>query len=584
MHSPPGIIYATTPLVEAGVKADGHHIAASGGRLDWARHLGRDSGTFVWDGPHAVGKGWGAFKHVFSGGNGVIYVVEDSGDLTWWRHLGVEDGSFRWEGPRKVGTGWGGFQHVFCGGDGVIYVVEDSGDLTWWRHLGVEDGGVRWEGPHKVAAGWGNLEHVFGGGGGVIYTIDAPTEARVDAKGHVIPASGGRLQWWRHLGGVDGSASWQGPRQVGTGWADLRHVFSGGDGVIYTVHPATEARITAQGRRIAASGGNLDWWRHVGRDDGSSRWEGPHTVGRGWGASPHVFADRAELSLASASEEITRYWSDTLAVTTVGSPTGPVIRTDGGDFIQPHNFGTIIKPKAAPPEIGDRFHVTVMLAGIRCFATDDPFGTDEPYVITSVYALDSRQQDKSAHTSRHGPGDIGDIEAGDVFAQNRDLAVDFAVPGDGDIRLHLDVFDVEAISDPEKAKQEISRSAQAAILAACAAITLAFPPAGAIVDGVVAALKVTGLLDVATDAIGSVAELFSDDLLGGIDLRIPNEFLVKLKDDPASLERTSDSIGGVSYNFPQSPEDDSAAGRSWIIDNAGKGTYRPFFRVILTER
>ena len=76
---------------------------------------------------------------------------------------------------------------------------------------------------------------------------------------------------------------------------------------------------------------------------------------------------------------------------------------------------------------------------------------------------------------------------------------------------------------------------------------------------------------------------FGDDYLGTVDLRITRSFLETLRDDPASLTRTSAAIGGETYNFPQFPEDDSDAGKSWMFRREGKGTYRPFFRVVLTE-
>jgi hypothetical protein len=54
-----------------------------------------------------VGVGW-AFKHVFSGGGGVIYTINDNNDLLWYRHDGFRDGTFRWavSTGKKVGNGW----------------------------------------------------------------------------------------------------------------------------------------------------------------------------------------------------------------------------------------------------------------------------------------------------------------------------------------------------------------------------------------------------------------------------------------------------------------------------------------------
>jgi hypothetical protein len=80
-----------------------------------------------------------------------------------------------------------------------------------------------------------------------------------------------------------------------------------------------------------------------------------------------------------------------------------------------------------------------------------------------------------------------------------------------------------------------------------------------------------------------IAKSFSDDHLGTMDHRITMSFLETLRDNPKSLDRKSDAIGGETYNFPQLPEDDSEAGTSWMVREEDKGTYRPFFRIVLTE-
>ena len=86
-----------------------------------------------------------------------------------------------------------------------------------------------------------------------------------------------RLLWNRHEGRDDGSFRWAEPtnRQVGTGW-DVRHIFSGGDGLIYY--------IDGQNRLL--------WNRHEGRGDGSFRWAEPtnRQVGTGWSVK-HIFSE-----------------------------------------------------------------------------------------------------------------------------------------------------------------------------------------------------------------------------------------------------------------------------------------------------
>ena len=83
-------------------------------------------------------------------------------------------------------------------------------------------------------------------------------------------------------------------KRVGTGWGELKHVFSGGDGIIYVVKPIFY--ISAMGPSPLPHThmppiANLMWFRHMGREDGSFTWEGPKTVGTGWGELKQLFSD-----------------------------------------------------------------------------------------------------------------------------------------------------------------------------------------------------------------------------------------------------------------------------------------------------
>ena len=62
------IIYAVTPRVEALAQITGGSTRASGGDLMWYHHIGREEGTFKWEGPKKVGTGWGDLEQLFSGG------------------------------------------------------------------------------------------------------------------------------------------------------------------------------------------------------------------------------------------------------------------------------------------------------------------------------------------------------------------------------------------------------------------------------------------------------------------------------------------------------------------------------------
>jgi hypothetical protein len=196
-------------------------------------------------------------------GDGMGGHPASGGDLMWARHLGRANGSFKWEGPKQVGTGWMGFEHVFSGGDGIIYAVDPTveardhatwgttpasgGNLWWYRHVGWEDGSFKWEGPKKVGTGWGGFKHIFSGGDGLIYAVTPIVEARLPIGiGEAMggrPASGGDLMWYRHVGREDGSFKWEGAKKVGTGWGGFKHIFSGGDGRIYAITPSVEARL-----------------------------------------------------------------------------------------------------------------------------------------------------------------------------------------------------------------------------------------------------------------------------------------------------------------------------------------------------
>lgn len=339
------IIYAITPRVEAvygssvsGPASGGHssiqQTPTSGGDLMWFRHDGRLDGTFNWEGPEKVGNRWDGFKHVFSGGDGIIYGITprveavhsspvldsasgshsnngqtpaSGGELVWFRHHGRQDGTFNWEGPKTVGSGWDGFKHVFSGGNGIIYGIQENGDLMWYRHVGRADGSFVWNGPNKVGIGWGQVTQVFSGEDGIIYAVTPRQGNTKDIPGGSKLASGGDLMWYRHLGREDGSFSWLGPSQVGAGWDGLKHLFSDGDGIIYGVTPrvggshlstVVSSSNLESGDHIAgsftpASGGDLMWYHHIGVQEGTFKWEGPKKVGSGWGELTQLFSGGA---------------------------------------------------------------------------------------------------------------------------------------------------------------------------------------------------------------------------------------------------------------------------------------------------
>ncbi len=132
-------------------------VRADGGLL-WYRHDGGGDGSPVWaNGGRGiqVGSGWVADQHrVFSGCNGIVYLIGDDGTLKWYKHLGYLDGSQEWEGPNVVGSGWSGFVNVFSIGGGIIYAVDQDGTLWWYKHNGYKTGTSEWEERKSVGTGW----------------------------------------------------------------------------------------------------------------------------------------------------------------------------------------------------------------------------------------------------------------------------------------------------------------------------------------------------------------------------------------------------------------------------------------------
>jgi hypothetical protein len=279
---------------------------------------------------------------------------------------------------------------------------------------------------------------------------------------------------------------------------------------------------------------------------------------------------------ANASQDIQDFHANNLGILTVGSPSGPLTRNDDGSFQQPYSFGSIVKPLNGQASVAVRFAIELEIAGVRCFGTDDPDNEDAPYLITSVYALDPMKKEDALQSIKHGPDDIGPVSPPKVFAQGRTLTDGaFFVPGDGEVRLHIQLWDHES-GDPNDIKDKASTVAQAALAAAAVAISPVLGAASAILA------KATQLLDSVGDAIGGiVADLIGDDLVGELDLHIDNKFLTTLASDPSSLDRTNPvSVPGVTYNFPQLNEDDSPEGRSWLLTRSGtKGTYRAYFKL-----
>lgn len=227
--------------------------------------------THLLQGPKLIGSGWDQFKNVLPAGKTSFYGLTQGGTLKWYRNdtswttVGSEPGTPQWKGPVTVRSGWGSYTRIVPAGDGILYAITSDGTLKWFRHSGYLDGTVNWSGPIdawprqptpgklgklRFSPNWANFKQVFSGGEGVMYTI----------------TNDGVLQWYLHTGYQTGDPVWEGPKDVGTGWQDFTRVFSPGDGVIYAMRAT----------------GEVLWYKHVGYKDGTVSWQGPVQIAADW--------------------------------------------------------------------------------------------------------------------------------------------------------------------------------------------------------------------------------------------------------------------------------------------------------------
>ena len=236
---------------------DDRNAPYESGQLLFYRDFTRD-GTGDVHIPGVIGLGgWQQFQHLFGGGDGIIYAVDDAGRLLFYRDR-KRDGTGDVSSPGVIGQGgWQQFLHLFSGGDGIIYAVNPAGQLLFYRDHN-RDGTGDVHSPAVIGqGGWQQFSHLFYGGDGIIYAV----------------AADGRLLFYRDHN-RDGTGDIHSPGVIGQGgWQQFRHLFSGGDGIIYAV----------------GSDGRLLFYRDHNRD-GTGDVHSPSVIGLGgWQAMKHLF-------------------------------------------------------------------------------------------------------------------------------------------------------------------------------------------------------------------------------------------------------------------------------------------------------
>ncbi len=265
------------------------------GYLRWYRYDGSGqsspTGASGWaaNSGHRIGNGWGGFKFLCGGGDGVLFAVETNGDLRWYEYSagdGVEDpAASRGWAPKSrnvIGNGWAGFDRLVCtpkagrtaaNPASTLYGVEPNGDLRWYRYVG--DGTADRSGHTGWAANSGN---VIGNGwqNFKILAAAASTLFAVDPDGD--------LRWYSYDGDGtsdrSGDTGWHPNSQnvIGRGWNRFSRIVGGPDDhqgfgiALYAVEP----------------NGNVYWYKYFGNGEsdptGSTGWH-PHSgaqISRGW--------------------------------------------------------------------------------------------------------------------------------------------------------------------------------------------------------------------------------------------------------------------------------------------------------------
>ncbi|MEQ1503882.1 MAG: tachylectin-related carbohydrate-binding protein [Myxococcota bacterium] len=201
------------------VPVGGDHLFAVGGdgTLYGYRHDGYLYGSGEWTGGTPLRYDW-AYPVTIGGGDGVVYAIDYDGTLVWYRcsDLDHAEDPATWTGPSVVGWGWGQFAKVVSTGNGTLYAMLPNGDLWVYHHDGFWSGASAWSDIRKVGTGWQMFEHLVG--------LDN------DALIGVMPD--GTVWWYHHLGRSSGSGQsfqhevWEGPLQLGGGWAGMTDVFA----------------------------------------------------------------------------------------------------------------------------------------------------------------------------------------------------------------------------------------------------------------------------------------------------------------------------------------------------------------------
>ena len=227
-------------------------INPADGDLYEVRVLG---GTF--EGPLKVGSGWAGMRHIFSGGNQIIYAITADGKLLWYRHIAQPALAHGWGGAFELGAAWGDVRLVCAAGDGVIFAVFNNGEFKRYVHSGWRTGDNTWVNwnPHSLAGGWHHIKKIFAWNTGNLYSI----------------SDDGNLYHYRVTDRFEA-----GPIKVGEGWGGFDDVFAA-NGKIFA---RTADKVYIYGINDDGTTGNMDVVPNQAQS--LARWFGCYTSSFAW--------------------------------------------------------------------------------------------------------------------------------------------------------------------------------------------------------------------------------------------------------------------------------------------------------------
>jgi hypothetical protein len=273
------------------------------------------------------------------------------------------------------------------------------------------------------------------------------------------------------------------------------------------------------------------------------------------------------------------------SASTLGSPRGAIARRPDGSYFQNFGLGVMdLKTTSADPVVIKQHQATVQLAAVKCFGTDDPSGTDEPFVIFSIVSVDPTQITTHAGAMTVRTEIVNDISGGQIFFDDGRMLTNAPIDVSGSgLHIGVAVYDHD-LGDPDKISDTIAqameeaakKAAQVFITAAAAADPKLNGPIGDFTDYSILGVKPFKFIaDAITGLFG-----FGDDEVGTHTFQLTEDQLLDFAQDPKFRADVDGLPSQDSFNVP-TPDDFEA---SLIRGGGSSGSYKVYLRVRVIER